>query len=266
MGGREARGLAIAERHSLRPTTGNIWLVPSESEKGERYRVDPGAGRCSCPDNEVRRAKCKHLFAVEYTIRRESTRTEETTCVNGQATKIVTETVKTVKATRITYRQNWPAYNQAQTHEAARLTELLHGLCQGIVQPPQSKGRPRLALADVVFCAVFKVYSTVSGRRVVSDLSDCQAKGYISRTPHYNSTFNYLENPLLTPILKTLIEESASPLKAVETEFAVDSSGFSISRFERWFDAKYGKERSAQAWIKAHLMWASRRISSPASR
>jgi transposase len=228
--------------------------VPSQSDSGDKYRVDPQAGRCTCPDAEVRQVKCKHQWAVEYTIRRETTRTEETICTNGQATKIVTETVQTVKATRVTYRQNWPAYNAAQTHEGERLVELLHGLCQGIVQPPQSKGRPRLLLADVVFAAVVKVYSTVSGRRVMSDLSACQAKGYIRQAPHYNSTFHYLENPLLTPILKALIEESASPLKAVETEFAVDSSGFSTCRFARWYDAKYGKERTARGWIKAHLM------------
>lgn len=53
------------------------------------------------------------------------------------------------------------------------------------------------------------------------------------RAPHYNSVFNYLDNSDLTPILKALIEESASPLKAIETDFAVDASGFGTSRFVR---------------------------------
>jgi hypothetical protein len=74
------------------------------------------------------------------------------------------------------------------------------------------------------------------------------------KTPHYNTTSKYLEDPALTPILKALIEESASPLKAVETCFAADSSGFSTSRFERWYDAKYGKIRSERQWVKVHLM------------
>ncbi len=253
---REQRGLAIAERHRLQPR-GRLWFVPSDSSS-VRYEVDPKAWRCTCPNFELRQAKCKHIWAVEFTIRRETTRTEETVCGEGEATRTVTETVKTVKTARITYRQDWPAYNAAQTHEAARLPELLHGLCQGIVQPPQTKGRPRLPLADVVFCAVVKVYSTVSGRRATSDLKACQAKGYIAKAPHYNSTFNYLENPLLTPILKAMIEESAGPLKAVEREFAVDASGFSTSRFERWYDAKYGRERSERQWLKAHLMCGTR--------
>lgn len=253
---RERRGLVIAERHLLAPHDG-LWYVPSGSS-GEHYRVDPAASCCTCPDYDLRRMKCKHLWAVEYTIRRETSRTEGTACSSDGAavtlTRIVTESVRTVETARITYKQDWPAYNAAQTNESRRFPELLHGLCQGIVQPPQGKGRPRLPLADVVFCAVIKVYSTVSGRRAVGDLSEHHAKGYIAKVPHYNSTFNYLENPALTPILKALVEESAAPLKAVESQFAVDASGFSTCRFERWYDAKYGRERSERQWIKAHLM------------
>lgn len=253
---REQRGLLIAERHKLMPS-GGLWRVPSE-KSGEGYTVDPAAGSCTCPDFDLRGTKCKHIWAVEFTIRRETIHTEETACSGEEeavtVTRTVTETVKTVETARITYRQNWPAYNAAQTNEARRLPELLHGLCQGIVQPPQGKGRPRLPLADVVFCAVIKVYSTVSGRRAIGDLGECHAKGHIAKVPHYNSTFNYLENPALTPILKALIEESATPLKAAESQFAVDASGFSTCRFERWYDAKYGRERSARKWIKAHLM------------
>ena len=43
----------------------------------------------------------------------------------------------------------------------------------------------------------------------MSDLREAQSKGYISKAPHYNSIFNYLENPELTPILKSLITESS---------------------------------------------------------
>jgi transposase len=257
---RQERGLAIAERHSLRPS-GRLWFVPSDSS-GERYRVDPDAGVCSCPDFELRQMRCKHLWAVEFTIRRETTRTEETAC-SADATgftvaRTVTETVKTVATARVTYRQDWPAYNAAQTNEARRLPELLHALCQGVVQPPQGRGRPRLPLADVVFRAVLKVYSTVSGRRAAGDLAAFQAKGYIRKVPHDDSTSGHLEDPALTPVLKAMIEESASPLKAVESQFAVDASGFATCRFERWYDAEYGKERSARRWVKAHLMCGTR--------
>jgi hypothetical protein len=36
-----------------------------------------------------------------------------------------------------------------------------------------------------------------------------------------------------------LIEESSLPLQAVESAFAVDSSGFSTCRFVQWVEAKY---------------------------
>ena len=58
----------------------------------------------------------------------------------------------------------------------------------------------------------------------------------------------------MTPLLKSLIEETAKPLKAVEADFAVDSSGFSTSTYARWYDHKWGKERSRQSWVKTHIM------------
>lgn len=236
---RDARGAQIAATHDLR-RRGNDWMVPSQSGKAA-YRVRMGEPfpTCTCPDHQMRRVKCKHIRAVEISVKREE---------HPNGSVVVTRTKRT------TYKQNWPAYNQAQTHETERFAELLHGLCQGIVQPPQGKVRPRLLLSDAVFSAAFKVYSTVSGRRVSSDLNAWQARGYLTRAPHYNSVFNYLDNPALPPILKALIEESASPLKAMETDFAVDASGFGTSRFVRWYDHKYGGEGKEREWLKAHLM------------
>lgn len=39
-----------------------------------------------------------------------------------------------------------------------------------------------------------------------------------------------------------------------EWDFAVDSTGFSTCTYERWFDHKWGKERSRQKWTKLHAM------------
>ena len=91
----------------------------------------------------------------------------------------------------------------------------------------------------MIFAVAFKVYSTVSQRRFMSDLRDAHTKGYISKVPHFNSISNYLESEVLTPYLTMLIEESSLPLQAVESSFAVDSSGFSTCRFVQWVKAKY---------------------------
>jgi hypothetical protein len=57
------------------------------------------------------------------------------------------------------------------------------------------------------------------------DLSDAAERGYIARVPHFTAVADALESPAVTPILLALIAESAKPLRAVETDFAVDSSG-----------------------------------------
>jgi transposase len=104
----------------------------------------------------------------------------------------------------------------------------------------------------MIFAACFKTYSTFSGRRFMSDLRAAQENGLIEKVPHFNSIFNYLENPDLFPVLKAMIEESSRPLKTVEVDFAVDSTGFSACRFVKWVDEKYGRERSGRDWVKAH--------------
>ncbi len=104
----------------------------------------------------------------------------------------------------------------------------------------------------MIFAAAFKVYSTVSGRRFMSDLRDAYDKDYISKLPCYNSIFNYFENEALTPYLKMLIEESSLPLQTIESSFAVDSSGFSTSRFVQWVQAKHHNPKLLEQrnWIR----------------
>jgi hypothetical protein len=114
-------------------------------------------------------------------------------------------------------------------------------------------GRNPVLLSDAVFAATFKVYSTVSTRRFSCDLKDTCERGYVTKLIHYNSICAYLENQALTPIYHGLIARSARPLASVEADFAVDSSEFSSSKFDRWFDEKYGCERSKHRWVKMHL-------------
>ncbi len=180
---REQKGLQIAATKKL-TRRGNSWFVPSESSpRAESYTVkpDPRNPHCNCPDHEFRQTKCKHIFAVEFTIRREQT---------SDGATIETRTLKVV---RKTYPQNWPAYNAAQVNEKADFQCLLYDLCRAVAEPEQRRGRPRLSLADIIFSSTFKIYSTVSGRRFSTDLEEAKDKGYLTRLPHYNSVFRYLE-------------------------------------------------------------------------
>jgi transposase len=239
---------------------GNLYLVPSQSGKG-KYKVNPVTGSCSCPDFDFTQAKCKHLFAVEFTVQRERKTVTETTA-DGTTQTTVTETV-TVK--RKTYPQQWPAYNMAQTKEKGIFLYLLHQLSQGVGSPAQhGPGQRCLPLEDVIFAMAFKVYSTLSTRRFMTDLKDAQGKGYVEQLPSYNSIIRYFESEMLTPYLQMLIEESALPLQAIEQDFAIDSSGLSTGVYQRWSEAKWGKVRtefgdkvpnqvSRRDWLKIHI-------------
>lgn len=249
---REEKGRQIATMLKIR-RKGDVWIVPSQSGEG-KYEVslDGECPHCTCPDHEMRQVKCKHIFAVELSIQRQ--RKIETQS-DGQTT--VTDTVKVTK--RVTYRQNWPAYNAAQTEEKAMFQVLLHDLCKTIPQPPRTVGkapggRKPLPCSDMVFATAFKVFSTVSARRFMSDLKEAHTKGYISKVPHFNSILNYLERPDLTPVYRSLITQSSLPLKSVETDFAIDSSGFSTCQTVTWFNARYGHTQDNSDWLKAHIM------------
>jgi transposase len=245
--GREQRGMAIATQtqNGIRRTPRG-YIVPSQSGQGKYAVIVNGdKATCTCPDYELRAEPCKHVFAVRIVIQREFD------FANGT----VTETVSVTKTVKRTYPQDWPKYNAAQTSEKDRFQVLLRDLCLGITEPaPARTGRPRLSVADMVFASAFKVYSTVSGRRFMSDLRGAHERGYLSRVPHYNSIFNYLEDARLTPVLRAMIMESSRPLKAVEIDFAADSSGFTTNKFHRWFDHKYGVERQEHDWVKVHIM------------
>lgn len=255
---RKQRGLTIAAMAHI-DRDGDTYLVPSvTSPRQTKYKVTMGGAnelfpKCTCPDFETRGCKCKHIYAVEFYIQRERSVT-----VEPDGTTTITDKV-TITKTRKTYPQNWPAYNEAQTNEKRQFQVLLADLCKGIEDQPSleekpSRGRPPFPLRDAIFSVVFKVYSTFSGRRFVSDLCDAQAKGFIERVPHYNTAFKYMENPALYPILMGMIQKASLPLSAVEENFAGDSTGFCFSRFIRWYDVKYNRFSAEQQWIKAHIM------------
>jgi transposase len=241
---RELKGLEIAARCRIGFRDG-AWLVPAQTGAGT-YQVllsREGDG-CECEDFQLHRLPCKHIHAARLVRERDH---------RGQAPVLHTDALPKRK----TYRQNWPAYNLAQTTEKHRLQVLLHELCQGLSEPvraPRRAGRKPVPLADRVFACAFKIYSTVSSRRFACDLQEAHHQGYLSRPLHPNKVNHFLEDPALAPVLGSLILRSSLPLRALETEFAGDSSGFSTSRFVRWYDEKYGLTRSGKDWVKVHIM------------
>jgi transposase len=246
---REQRGLVIAATAKI-VQKGPVWLVPSQSTNS-KYTVSPDKlhPHCSCPDHVTTGCKCKHIIAVELVIQRELF-DDGTEAITRRMT--VTETIK-----KPSYKQDWPAYNAAQENEKHKFQMLLRDLCLGLpdnTAQPRQRGNQHFPFRDGIFSACYKVYSTLSCRRFMSDMRDAKDKGYVSRCPSKTTVFSVLESRATFEYLRLLVVEAAKPLKAIETHFCCDSSGFSGSRFDRWFDHKHGEHKIQRSWVKAHVM------------
>ena len=238
---REKRGLKLAQGGQIVELE-NGWSVRSETRHVYYLvRQDNLRWRCTCPDFELRREHCKHVYAVKFFLSQLTPPDEEPG--ERKATSV-----------RPTYSQDWPVYNAAQVQEKQFFIELLRALCATVSQPEQGMGRPRLLLGDMVFACVYKVYSGFSSRRFTGDLEEAYKKGLIRKAPHFNSVTSYLSDPKLTNVLEDLVLLSSLPLQGVESDFALDSSGFSTCSFVRWFNHKYGREVDNREWVKAHVI------------
>lgn len=235
---RRQKGQAIAKAHKVAMKDG-IWIVPSQSNPMKSYRVELrlDGSRCTCQDFASRGIKCKHIFAVEITV-------EKQTNLDGSTT--ITQTKK------ITYPQNWSAYTKAQNEEVKLFDELLKDLVQNVEEPVQVIGRPRVPLREGLFCAIQKVYSQLSSRRAYSLYRNAESREQISKAPNYNVINVLLNSVEITPVLKELLEITSLPLKSVETQFAIDSTGFRTSKFSEYCHIKYGTNQR-HSWLKAHL-------------
>ena len=230
---RAYRGEQIASRSQIQRHK-DYYLVPSQS--GEySYAIDAKTYTCECADFQLQRQKCKHIIAIEIAF--------------GKSRHLDTRQLCDAK-----YTQNWQAYNKSQTLEKSMFLGLLSELTHKINEPEQMNGRPAINLGDMVFACVFKVYSQMSSRRFSTDLKDAAVKGYINEVPHFSSLNRHMEKASLIQYFEALIEETAKPLAALETDFAIDSTGLSISNTVAWSHAKHKDAKFLQSknWVKVH--------------
>src|SRR5206468_2225887 len=112
---RRQRGLAIAAVTKIEQQKSGLWSVPSQTGNGRYWvRLDLDPPTCTCPDFAERNQPCKHVFAVQFTVEREN---------RPDGTEVITETMTLTRKTvapKPTYKQDWPAYNKAQTTEKNR--------------------------------------------------------------------------------------------------------------------------------------------------
>lgn len=153
------------------------------------------------------------------------------------------------------YTQDWQAYNQAQSKEKLVLMAILDELLSYLpLKEKRGVGRKPVNIRDKIFYLVMQSYNVKSSRRCISDLAIANKMGYVSKTPHFNTVLKILKDPEITRWLKYLVQVAGLPLQAIETDFAVDSSGFTTSMFGRWFEYKWGKsDGKERLWKKIHL-------------
>lgn len=154
---------------------------------------------------------------------------------------------------RKTYSQNWPAYNEAQMGEKNALIQFLTELCYRF-EWKKSTGRPSVPLPDLLASCCLKNYLNVSARRLNSELETLQKQELIDVVPHYNTLLRSLQKKSIQPYLEELLVLSAYPLGVVDGTFAVDSTGFSTSNYARWFDKRFGKDKTERVWVKGHAL------------
>jgi len=152
------------------------------------------------------------------------------------------------------YTQDWQAYNRAQMREKIFIMNILDELLCYIPFPERNGvGKKPISFRDKIFYLVLQAYNIKSSRRCIADLEIARRLKFVTRTPHFNTVLKCLKDSSLIPYLKHLIQVSGMPLQQVESDFAVDSSGFSTSLFGRWFDARTGNESEKRKYVKIHL-------------
>jgi hypothetical protein len=239
---RELKALELAARAKITFANG-LWRVPSQTSPSTSYRVTIATPSCECEDFQLRQEPCKHILAARLVHER-----------NGGEQAPALDTDEVPK--KPTYRQNWPAYNLAQATEKRRLRVLLHELCCNLPERQRPEHRPGPkphCVSDMVFAMAYKVYCGLSARRFSTDLLEAHEKGFLSRPIPGAKVTAFFEDAYFTPLLKELIGYSARPLRSIDSEFSIDSTGFASSRYERWYDQKYGVTRNKCAWVKAHI-------------
>lgn len=149
---------------------------------------------------------------------------------------------------------SWHNYNESQTREKALFVNILGDLSNLIVEPQHNKGRKPRPLQDIVFALVMKEYLNTSSRRIQSDLKFFAEAGFINSEIPFNTLLDHLERGDLRDVLRELIEISSMPLKPIEFDFAIDSTGFSTSRYKTYFDFKHKREARWREYRKCHAV------------
>ncbi len=231
--------IILSRENAIRKVNNNIYLVQSQTGIGW-YKIQWNGKEwvCNCPDyvKKGHISPCKHLIALK--IKYDSGFYE------------IEEKIPIIESK--TYSQNWSEYNMAQVQEFELFDQFLYQLVSHIEDPEQHMGKPQMHLSDKIYCCIMKVYSQLSSRRAKHLYHDALDRQQITNAPHFNIVTKTLNKKELKTILQELVRLSAQSLASVETDFAIDSSGFRCSTFGSYCEEKHGTKRKRN-WLKVHI-------------
>ena len=237
---RRQRGRSIAAVCRIEERKPGLWVVPGEAGGGSYWvRMDGDPPTCTCEDFAKRQRACKHIHAVRAVIQRRA----EPACAELVAPAEATDAAGP------------SAVREPMSAPAPDLPAGLAGVQRGAdpreVRVPGAPdrslpGHPRAAEgprggqergpapgADGGSGGRLRLEGLHDrlGAPRLTDMRDAKDKGHLSHPPHYSAVFRYLEDPGDDADLQGPHRGEPRPLRSIEVDFVIDSTGFSTSRF-----------------------------------
>ena len=235
MDAREKRGLMLAAVAKIERRKG-IWIVPSQTGSVTSYLVSLKQRTCTCPDFEGGTPKCKHIWAAEAVARKQREKAEGEESIAPKLTN--------------------PKENARGHAEFPRQSEtsLFKTLLFDLCRPLATNGLRRIPVNEMMFAAVFKVFSALPAQRFIQEMKVAQDDKYFSRPFCLNSVLRFFYEEEMTEGLHRLIKQSSLPLGEIEANFAEDSIRAPITRLVRWFDVRFGRTYCGSDWLLVDAM------------
>ncbi|MHB1435212.1 MAG: hypothetical protein ACYCPN_04750 [Thermoplasmata archaeon] len=180
----------------------------------------------------------------------------------SQARSLLQEHVRQIRertfpyAPRLPVHPPWPLYDQAQTHEASDLLDLIRTSVDLLVEripsfgvrPTEGPGQPPVPTRDRLCLLLWQIYRTVANRPAASELR-LHALGLgIPRSFSYSTIARAYHDPEVLAAAKALLWLTNEPVIGHERRFALDGSGFPTSVVQHYASlrARQGKDRETE--------------------
>lgn len=272
---RLVRGQLLAEldRHITKTTFGDrtSYNVPSASDRNASYNVfvdEDGQWICqNCPDFANRQLPCKHIFEVLLRF------------YPQLAPKVPTDLLEKGRKAGGLYATarslpKQPYIYESGLAEATRRDKALmmqhtrfEELCQDLKAVLDSRfpsatgrGRREMSAGDKAFVMLLRAQHGDSMRKFASTQAALVVHNKIKRSCCKTTLIRYLKSAKTTAILLEAYKIVISVFREMETEFYIDSTGFSPFFVSNWCDSVYSinRDRPNTQWFKLHAVMGGR--------